>query len=276
MWSSTLRADLCRRAHDYAVQERLPFYQSLGKSAVVLFPPDPERGVHGNFHPEAYRAVTSNPEWAWRLTKAHAQRERALPSPYDRTACEMDACTSSDALLMNVMCYPGVVAGALAGLLRVEENAVPRFGVAGAVPLANGSLDSTEVDMQIGDTNVEAKLTETSFTTKAAASVERYTDLDHVFEKGALPRTPGENAEASEFASYQLIRNVLAIARKPQARFLVLLDGRRPDLLREWWNIYGAIRDANLRARCGFVFWQEVAAAAPAQLREFLTLKYGL
>ena len=91
-----------------------------------------------------------------------------------------------------------------------------------------------------------------------------------------MPTADGDNGAASSYAGYQLIRNVLAVARNPGARFVVLLDGRRPDLLREWWGVYGAIRDADLRARCGFVLWQELAAVAPAPLREFLATKYGL
>ncbi|WP_331048922.1 PGN_0703 family putative restriction endonuclease [Gemmatimonas sp.] len=192
------------------------------------------------------------------------------------SAHEMDSCTSSDALLMNIACYPGAISGGLSTLLGVADGDVPHFGVAGAVPLADGSVDSTEVDMRIGDTNFEAKLTETSFTTKSLAAVERYADLDQVFVREAMPKADGDSRDASAYASYQLIRNVLAVARNPAARFVVLLDGRRPDLLHEWWRVYGAIRDADLRARCGFALWQELAAVAPAPLREFLATKYGL
>ncbi|HEY0929647.1 MAG TPA: hypothetical protein VGE27_06980 [Gemmatimonas sp.] len=201
---------------------------------------------------------------------------RALPPPHDVSAHEMDSCTSSDALLMNIACYPGAISGGLSTLLGVADGDVPHFGVAGAVPLADGSVDSTEVDMRIGDTNFEAKLTETSFTTKSLAAVERYADLDQVFVREAMPKADGDSRDASAYASYQLIRNVLAVARNPAARFVVLLDGRRPDLLHEWWRVYGAIRDADLRARCGFALWQELAAVAPAPLREFLATKYGL
>jgi hypothetical protein len=69
---------------------------------------------------------------------------------------------------------------------------------------------------------------------------------------------------------------VLAIAATPERRFVVLLDARRPDLLREWWVIHSAIRSSELRSRCGFVFWQEIASAAPDDLRAFLDEKYGL
>jgi hypothetical protein len=124
--------------------------------------------------------------------------------------------------------------------------------------------------MQIGGTNFEAKLTESTFTTSPIANVEKYVGLYETFDRAALPR------EGEEYLGYQLIRNVLAIATKPESRFKVIIDGRRPDLLREWWSVYGAISSADVRKRCGFILWQEIAAASPAPLREFLAVKYGL
>jgi hypothetical protein len=168
-----LRGELCRRAADYATGIEDAFYISLGASGVVLFSPNAERGTQGNFQPASHQAILATPGWARRLTKSHAQRARALPSPHDVSAREMDSCTSSDALLMNIMCYPGAISGDLSTLLGVANGDVPHFGVPGAVPLADGSVDSTEVDMRIGHTNFEEKLTESSFTTKSVAAVER-------------------------------------------------------------------------------------------------------
>ena len=54
------------------------------------------------------------------------------------------------------------------------------------------------------------------------------------------------------------------------------LDQRRPDLLLEWWKVHAAIRNANLRMRCGFRTWQQVAAVSPGPLALFLGAKYGL
>ena len=58
--------------------------------------------------------------------------------------------------------------------------------------------------------------------------------------------------------------------------FILLCDARRPDLLHEWWQEHGAIRLTEMRSRCAFLLWQEVAAEAPAALRTFLQVKYGL
>lgn len=275
-WSNALRADLCARARRYADHARVDFYVSNGRPGVVLFPRSVDGSRHGNFHPTSFAAILTRTDWEARLTKPHTQRAQALPEPYSGTACELDSCTSSDALLMNVMCYPGAIAGDLATLLEVPAGTRPKFGAPGTVPLRDGSVDSTELDMQLGETNVEAKLTEASFTPSPVARVEQYADLYEVFDQAALPLANSKPDGEAEFLSYQLIRNVLAVARRPTARFRVLLDARRPYLLREWWVLHGAIRRAELRQRCGFVLWQEVAASAPEPLRDFLVLKYGL
>lgn len=276
IWSDRLRDELSTRARAYAEPTGVQSFCSRGASKIVLFPRSPEIAAHGNFHPSAYQAIVGNPQWALRLRKPHTRRKTALPEPFDESACEMDSCTSSDALLMNIMCYPAIVRGATADLLGVPDGETPQFGVPGAVPLKGGRGDSTEIDMQIGRTNVEAKLTETSFTTKRADVVSKYEGLDDVFDHDALPRVASVTNEEPDYVSYQLLRNVLAIARHPDMKFRVLLDGRRPDLLREWWTIYGAIRDRSVRGRCGFILWQEFAQASPAPLRDFLAIKYGL
>ena len=80
---------------------------------------------------------------------------------------------------------------------------------------------------------------------------------------------------ADTYQGYQLIRNVLA-ATAHGYHFILLCDARRPDLLHEWWNVHGAIRHTEVRSRCAFLLWQEVAAEAPEPLRTFLEVKYGL
>ena len=270
IWSSRLREDLCARARSYAEQSRVEFYQSRGAAAVTLFPTLADGTGHGNFSAASFAAIQANPAWRSRLAKPHTRRRTALPAPHDSTAKEMDSCTSSDALAMNVFCYPSVVSADIAQLMGVPPGTTPAFGMPGLVPLLNDRTDATEVDMVLGDTSVEAKLTESTFTARPKAHVERYARLYETFEKDLLP-THGD-----DYQSYQLIRNVLAVASRRSARFVVLLDARRPDLLREWWVIHTAIRDGSLRARCAFVTWQELAAAAPLPLRSFLELKYGL
>ncbi len=108
--------------------------------------------------------------------------------------CELDCANSSDALLMNVFCYPGMLLRAeLCGLLGVDVGCVPEFGVKprvplGRTPLSKGRGDATEVDMKLGDLLVEAKLTESGFQVAPERLVTRYRDLEEVFDVALLPR----------------------------------------------------------------------------------------
>ncbi len=97
---------------------------------------------------------------------------------------ELDSCTSSDALLMNVFCYPGVFQrGPMVQLLGLSTAAElrPSFGFNPGVPRRDAGRD-TEVDLKVEDLLIEAKLTETGFTDKRIEVVERYCDFQAVFE----------------------------------------------------------------------------------------------
>jgi hypothetical protein len=77
------------------------------------------------------------------------------------------------------------------------------------------------------------------------------------------------------YASYQLIRNVLA-AHASNCSFCVFYDERRPDLREEWFAIMAAVRNADLRVRLKALTWQELAALLPEPLQHFLAVKYGI
>jgi hypothetical protein len=265
-WSGRLRHEIAERATGLAQRLELPSYSSGGGTR--LFHAFDDGARHGNFNDETYAAILANDSWQPRLTKAHTHRE-SLPAGPGKTACEMDSSNSSDALLMNCFCYPGAAERIVTSLLPDVRFESPEFGAPGDVQLSNGKVDSTEVDMRIGNAIFESKLTERDFTSKAFAVVERYRALNEVFDTAALPKSP------SEYKSYQLIRNVLAAAQHGWA-FYLLCDARRPDLLHEWWAVHSAIRDISMRRRCGFLLWQEVAAVSPPLLRSFLGEKYGL
>jgi Restriction Endonuclease associating with ARP len=266
-WASRLRVELSRRARDFAATQGVPSYESVGAAPTILFPADPSKSRHGNFIDVSYRAILANPLWAERLKKTHSQ-SRALPRDRQADAKELDSCNSSDALLMNCFCYPTASTRICRRLLPMLPSGDPEFGVAGNVPLQDGSPDTTELDMRAGRVIFESKLTETDFTERPRAHVERYRGLSEVFDVAVLPQT------AAAFQGYQLIRNVLAAAAHGY-HFVLLCDGRRPALLHEWWQVHAAIRTAPLRKRCGFLLWQEVADASPAPLQEFLQVKYG-
>jgi hypothetical protein len=267
-WSTVLRAELTKRAEIYMTDIGAPGYLSLGPTPTRLFEAYDDGRRHGNFIDASYQAICGEPAWNARRQKAHSQGQ-ALPTEKRSSARELDSCNSSDALLMNCFCYPGVAERAIGALLPSVSYTSPQFGVPGDVALVAGEGDATEVDMRIGPAIVEAKLTEHDFTSRPKSHVERYAGFSDVFEVGALPQS------SDKYNGYQLIRNVLA-ANQHSWAFYVICDARRPDLLREWWAVNSAIRDVKLRTRCGFLLWQEVARACPAPLAGFLAKKYGL
>ena len=266
-WATKLR-DSLRESHVACSERRgIPYYLSLGQRPTVMFERAMDDSSHGNFDPESWSEIIADRDWSIRCEKTHARRN-ALPVEKQGGARELDSSNSSDALLMNFFCFPGAVPGILRALGLPEEASRPDFGFKAKLPLADGCEDSTEVDMRIGSLLFEAKLTERDFTTCTRPHVERYRDLETYFDVDSLPTRDGE------IAGYQLVRNVLAAAHY-DSRLVVLLDQRRPDLLLEWWRVHSAIRSGALRARCEFRTWQQVAAACPARLAEFLAEKYA-
>jgi hypothetical protein len=274
--ASALRSELRQFALRYAEARGIPFYESIGaKKPVVLF--SPVDGRHGNFLDASYQAIQRNPKIRGRLGKRHAGARRALPKRFQDDACEMDSSNSSDALLMNIFCYPEVGRSRVRDVLGLRQWTHPVFGVrfrlAGEPegPRLRSQVDRrTEIDMTFStDLAVEAKPTEAEFQQAADASVMRYRHLEEVFAVQSLPRCK------KGFDSYQLIRNILA-AHERGGRFVVLYDRRRPDLLDRWNAVMRAIRIPALRERCAVLTWQQIAVAVPDELRLFLVEKYGI
>jgi hypothetical protein len=191
IYASALRRELRELAAIWA--RGRAHAKSYGDPPVIVFAP--EDGRHGNFFDLSYAAISGRPDWVRRFDKIHAQG-RLLPKPEPgpngeppRRWRELDSSMSSDALLMNVFCAPGVAEGArVRAALGVEGDATPEFGWKARVPLKNGRADRTEVDMRWGGLLVEAKLTEADFQTREASIVEGYRDFEDVFERELLPR----------------------------------------------------------------------------------------
>jgi hypothetical protein len=276
--------------------------------------PSVETSRHGNFFDPAYAAILARPEWMRRFNKVHTQAGHSLPRLAENPARrwrELDSSTSSDALLMNVFCTPGVIESpSVCNMLGIDAGATPLFGWKARVPLANGLADRTEVDLRLGSLLIEAKLTESDFQTRQGHFVEGYRDFDTVFEREMLPRAaiplarhkepvefPEDYSQEYEppvvdpfviapvrvpavpvedgYASYQLIRNVLA-AYASNASFCVIHDERRPDLREEWFCVMAAVKSASMRVRLKVLTWQELASLLPEPLQEFLDVKYGI
>jgi hypothetical protein len=303
-YAARLRQELCFRNRRYALSRS--HVESYGTSPVIVYAPEDER--HGNFFDPAYAAIEARPQWMRRFDKVHAQAARSLPKS-ERRWRELDSSMSSDALLMNCFCTPGVIeSSVLKNMLGLGGNPVPVFGWKARVPLVNGHFDRTEVDMQWGELLVEAKLTESDFQSCQESLLEMYRDLDDVFDREVLPRVeiavgrgkvetefPEDYSQeelfadvdckrelialprvsVSGFASYQLIRNVLA-AHAQGASFCVIHDERRPDLREAWFQIMSSVKSAEMRVRLKVLTWQELAAALPEELQGFLDVKYGI
>lgn len=264
---SQLRAQLSDCGQKYAQAHGLAHQLSYGGVPAVVFEGSGS-GQHGNFLPASYCAILQNPEWRRRLAKPHSQF-KSLPRT-ERRWRELDSCNSSDALLMNIFCYPGVASDRqVLHLLGAETDSPPQFGYKPRVPLVQGRFDRTEVDMRLGNLLVEAKLTEGDFQSKSKATLARYRDFAAVFFRRQLPQ------RLDQYFSYQLIRNVLA-AHATQSSFCVLADARRPDLLEAWFAVMQAIRIVELRVRCKMLTWQELALVLPRTLQYFLEEKYAI
>jgi hypothetical protein len=191
LYASRLRQEIGERNRRYALG--WSYVESVGGDPVILYAPESaaDGGRHGNFFDGSYRAILARAEWARRLNKVHAQG-RSLPRLMEdqgRKWRELDSCMSSDALLMNVFCAPGVAEDPkVRRMLGVDADELPVFGWKARVPLKNGLLDRTEVDMRWGELLVEAKLTEQDFQSRASVIVEGYRDFEEVFDQGLLPK----------------------------------------------------------------------------------------
>ena len=220
-WSaSLLRRDLNARARHLArtqnlLHDTVPGPKSENDPAVIFGHDD--QGRHGNFHPGAYTQICANPAWLRRLAKPHTASRRSIARK-DWPWRELDSAASSDALLMNIFCHPAVFNGqalapAVADLLNVDPTAQPNFGITPGVPLKTlrktrktkqdstpttsnqqpitnnpHHSDRTEIDLQLDNLFLEAKLTESSFQSAPIRLIERYRDLEAVFDLDLLPR----------------------------------------------------------------------------------------
>jgi hypothetical protein len=269
-FAAALRRELAVHAQKYAQSEALPHCLSYGEAPVVCFSPSEDDTQHGNFLRQSYTAIRANPSWNLRLAKVHAQARRCLPRTERGSWMELDSCVSSDALLMNIFCYPRMLRSrGVSALLGIDPGQTAYFGYKARVPLTNGRFDRTEIDLRLGDLLIEAKLTESDFQSAAKSVLFAYRDFAEVFDHQQLPQT------ANRFLSYQLLRNVLA-AYALQCSFSVLLDGRRPDLMGAWYSVMRCVKPTELRTKLRMTTWQEVANVAPAKLQAFLAAKYGI
>jgi hypothetical protein len=254
-------------ARNLARSSELERETSFSATPSVIYRED-EAG-HGNFLPASWKRIAANPLWRKRLTKVYTA-SRYVPRSWDRRRGELECANSSDALLMNIFCYPGILARPqLCALLGISPGSRPEFGFRPAIPRMGGHVDRTEIDMRVGELLIEAKLTEGDFQRAPKRMLARYCQADEVFDSEQLPIV------RDVLQSWQLVRGVLA-AHACSAFFLVFCDRRRPDLTDRWFEVMRAVKDSALRTRLGILTWQEISATLPDRVRNFLDEKYGI
>ena len=257
--------------------------RTWGSAPAIVYAGD-GRG-HGNFYEASYRAIVADEGWAKRLEKVHTQGRR-MRAVREHEWKELDTAVSSDALLMNVFCDPKTMRREqVQRMLGLEGEVRPVFGWKPRVPLKSGRFDAMEADMLLGELMVEAKLTESGFQSARLGLVERYVDLEEVFDLDELPRVKERVVELEDefvvkkpmvkIAHYQLVRGILA-AHATGKSYAVICDVRRPDLLEAWFGVVRAVQSWELRTRVKVLTWQELAAALGGGMQAFLRDKYGI
>jgi hypothetical protein len=263
--AAALRAEISARNQARAAE----FAHELTWSASPSVLYAESNGLHGNFLPASWRRIQANAAWRKRLGKSYTAN-RFVPRAGDRRRFELDCAASSDALLMNIFCYPKVLhRPALCALLGIEPGLEPDFGYRPPIPRLHGHIDRTEIDMRLGTLLIEAKLTEGDFQRAPQRLLIRYPHLEEVFD---VERVPVANNRVD---NWQLFRGVLA-AHATGSSFLVFCDRRRPDLVDRWFTVMGVVSSSALRTRLGLLTWQEIAATLPTRLQQFLDEKYGI
>lgn len=171
---------------------------------------------------------------------------------------------------MNIFCAPSTLnSKPLCATLNINSDDTPIFGWRANLPLVNNHADRTEIDMRVGDLLVEAKLCEGDFQSASLAMMRRYPGFNEVFDIERL------HPRRNKLRSYQLLRGVMA-AVAHDARFALMCDARRPDLIEDFTQVLSAVRYSAVRCRLQLITWQEIARHLPQSLTQFLAEKYGI
>ncbi len=209
-----------------------------------------------SFFPETYGNICTNVDYKKRLDKPHSN----VPN-----FKEMQSSNSSDALLMNFFAHPQIKEWkSVRDLLSINKSDNIEFGWNPQFP--NETNHKTEIDMKIGNSIFEAKLTEKDFTSKELQIVLGYSNVEKLIDLQSLTHD-------NVVSNYQLIRNLLT-AKQYDYRFNLLIDESRIDLIREFYKVKNAITDQQLGEKFNFITWQEISNCVGADLKQFITEKY--
>ncbi len=261
----TLKNELRELAVKYALNKELEDMihpSGLRKTAVLFSKPE------YSFHPDSWNEIKSKKKYNDRIKKTHSNVGTGI--------LEMQSSNSSDALAMNIFCYPKIKEWkGIANLFGLESITDIEFGIKPNIHKTETKEEKTEIDLVLHNADekvyCECKLTESDFTSKEKEEVLKYKEFHNIFEASYLPQTD------KEFNNYQLIRNILAAEQK-KTKFVLICDMRRPDLAREFYRTVRCIKDSyiELRNSCEIIYWQDIANVSGQELKEFLFEKYGM
>lgn len=224
-----------------------------------------------SFQEKSWKAINENPLYLKRTYKKHPRVKTKKSGIF-----EMQSSNSSDALAMNIFCYPDFSKiEEVRKLFKVSAFETIKFGYKAKVNKTVNNTDkkdSTDVDVFLnGNIFIECKLTEGDFTYKENNVVEQYTNFESVFDIGKLQK----NKTQTKYKNYQLIRNILA-AKQYDGRFILICDMRRPDLAKNFFQTVSCIKNIELRTKCEIIYWQDIAKVVGSELQSFLKFKYGI
>jgi hypothetical protein len=209
-----------------------------------------------SFNPKTFAHISMRNEFKKRLNKVH---------PKVPNCKEMQSSNSSDALLMNFFAHPDIKEWkSMRNLISINQSDNIEFGW--NPEFENEKNHKTEIDMKIGDSIFEAKLTEKDFTKKDLQIVLAYSNVENIIDLTVLTTD-------DIVSNYQLIRNLLT-AEKYGFRFNLLIDESRSDLVREFYKVKSAIKDKSLSDKFNFLTWQEISNSVGIGLKNYITEKY--
>lgn len=226
-------------------------FSGIQRESAFLF-----NDISMSFHPDTFANICKNIAYKKRLDKTH---------PNVPGFKEMQSSNSSDALLMNIFAHPKIKEWkSLRDLISIDQSDKIEFGWNPV--FANETNHKTEIDMKIGNSIFEAKLTEKDFTQKELKVVLTYSNVENIIDLKDLTNN-------NIVSNYQLIRNLLA-AEKYDYKFNLLIDETRTDLIREFYKVKNAIKVKYLLDNFNFLTWQEIANSVGLELKNYVTEKY--
>lgn len=269
MYKANLTKELTQLAHIYGKAHFGLNYinqKAITNNAVIF------NSTSYNFHSKSWEIIKNNSSYLKRTLKTHNYKGFIGIVP---KIMEMQSSNSSDALAMNIFCYPDFMKwNGVKKLFGITDFSDIQFGFKAKVKklYSENEEDATEIDIRINDDIlIECKLTEDEFTKKDKKEVLKYVMFEKIFHKDKLIQ------DDNRYSNYQLIRNILA-AEQHDSRFILICDIRRPDLAKSFYQTIRCIKDdyIDLRTKCEIIYWQDIAQVVGKELKYFLNEKYRI